>query len=126
TAGHQYTVDALRLPIEGIEVPPVEAWTYRALFESTQLPRGTWIFCDIERLAAWELRLAAEVANLLRRSGDGGRLLNDPVDAASRYELLLRLHEAGLNSFRAWRAEDGVPPARFPVFVRLESNHLWP
>jgi len=82
--------------------------------------------CDLERLAIWELRLAGDIARQIREAGANFRLLNDPARAACRYELLLRLHTAGINRFRAWRAEDGIPPARFPVFLRLESDHRLP
>jgi len=81
---------------------------------------------DLERLAPWELRLAAEVGRVIRAAGPGFRLLNDPSVAASRYETLLRLHQAGFNTFRAWRADDGHCKPRFPVFMRLESDHGYP
>jgi hypothetical protein len=107
---------------------PVRLWTYSGLFSMERLPAGSWVFSDLERLAVWELRLAGEIARLIREAGPeaGFTLYNDPARAACRYELLLRLHQAGLNRFRAWRAEDGLPQARFPVFLRLESNHRWP
>lgn len=125
TPGHEETFDALLNPEKRVRAMPVEVWTYPDLFAARSVPRGTWVFSDLERLAVWELRLAGEMARLMRVAG-GFRLLNDPSRAAARYELLLRLHRQGFNRFRAWRAEDGVPDARFPVFLRLESNHRWP
>jgi hypothetical protein len=120
--GHGHTFRAFVQP--GEQDLPVQLATYRQMFEVSALPPGVWAFCDIERLAVWELRLAGEIARLIRERG--WPVVNDPARAASRYELLLRLHEAGFNRFRAWRAEDGIPPARFPVFLRIESNHARP
>lgn len=124
--GFSYTFKAVVVPDRRIREHPVEVWHYRRAFGQDELPSGTWVFCDIERLAVWELRLAGEVARLMREAGPHFRVLNDPARAAARYELLLRLHQNGFNGFRAWRAEDGLPAARFPVFLRLESNHRHP
>jgi hypothetical protein len=122
--GHGYTFKAVFQPSRGIRRLPMRLLPYRHLFGRAKHGPGIWIFCDLERLAPWELRLAAEAAKLLREAGF--KVMNDPARAAWRYELLLRLHAAGFNEFRAWRAVDGVPPARFPVFVRAESNHSMP
>lgn len=124
--GFSYTFKSIVVPDRRLRPLPVEVWHYRRAFGQETLPPGTWVFCDIERLAVWELRLAGEVARLMRKAGPAFRVMNDPARAAARYELLLRLHAAGLNRFRAWRGEDGLPPARFPVFLRLESDHRHP
>jgi hypothetical protein len=89
----------------------------------TILPRGTYIFADLERLSSAQATLAAEVWAQLAAAGDGVRLLNHPVKAARRLTLLRRLHEAGWNTFRAFRATDQPADLRFPVFVRRESEH---
>ncbi|HJQ18594.1 MAG TPA: hypothetical protein VJ859_16550 [Allosphingosinicella sp.] len=122
--GHSYTFKPLIDPAAIVRPLPVKRWNYHQLFARTRVARGTWVFCDLERLAVWELQLAGEYARLMREAGL--RVLNDPARAACRYELLLRLHDAGFNRFRAWRAEDGIPPARFPVFLRIESDHHMP
>jgi len=121
--GHEYTFNALvRLKRAG--QLDFGLWNYTNLFGATVLPPAVQIFCDIERLADWEMVLAGEIARLVREAG--GTVINDPARAAGRYELLLRLHQAGFNKFRAWRAEDGIPPARYPVFLRHEANHSRP
>jgi hypothetical protein len=125
-AGHEYTLRALLDPELRLRPLPLTIWTYSELFVQPELPGGTWIFSDLERLAVWELQLASHMALLMREAGPAFKVLNDPARAAGRYELLLRLHGDGFNRFRAWRAEDGLPPARYPVFVRTESDHGWP
>jgi hypothetical protein len=126
TAEHGYTFNALTNGKYAGARLPVEIWSYPRVFSAKALPPGTWIFCDLERLSVWELRMAGEIARLLRESGESFHVHNDPARAACRYELLHRLHQAGFNSFRAFRAEDGMPHARFPVFLRLESDHDFP
>jgi hypothetical protein len=126
TPGHYYTFRALVPRLLRPASLRVEIWTYPQLFAAQKLSAGTWVMCDLERLAIWELRLAGDIARQIREAGPNFRLLNDPARAACRYELLLRLHKAAINRFRAWRAEDGNPNARFPVFLRLESNHEVP
>lgn len=126
TPGHAYTLRALRRKLHVPKAVQHEIWTYPQLFAAQLLPPGAWFFCDLERLAIWELALAGDIARQIREAGPHFRLLNDPAKAACRYELLLRLYQGGFNRFRAWRAEDGVPSARYPVFIRLEANHEKP
>ena len=40
-----------------------------------------------------------------------------------RFELLRKLHEAGVNDFAVYWARDDPKPARWPVFVRSEADH---
>jgi hypothetical protein len=126
TPGHGYTFKAIAAKFPRPAVFDHELWTYPRLFSASQIRPGTWVFCDLERLGVWELGLAGDIARQIRLAGPGFRLVNDPARAACRYELLFRLHASGFNRFRAWRAEDGVPAARYPVFLRLEDNHNKP
>jgi hypothetical protein len=96
--------------------PVIKILAYETL--PTILPRGTYIFSDLERLSSAQVTLAGEVWNQLGAAGDGIRLLNHPVKAARRLTLLERLCEAGRNTFRAYRATDRKVDPRFPVFVR--------
>ena len=79
------------------------------------------IFADIERLAPWELTLAAELFRVLSEAGL--RCLNNPARAMSRVELLRSLKAAGFNPFDVTRADEQPRPARFPVFLRFEMDH---
>jgi hypothetical protein len=124
THGHGYTLDALVRGTFGRELPPIRVLTYERLFRSARLRRATYVFTDIERLYPWEQRLAA---GLYRRAKQVGlHCLNDPARVMSRYELLRTLHATGINPFSAYRAEDRPRPARFPVFIRYEADHLLP
>jgi hypothetical protein len=119
--GHHYTVKALQGLDGGVAV---EAMDYRVLLGAGELPRATYIFGDLDRIPLYWLRLAAQV---WRRLQDRGfTVLNDPARVLSRYGLLRRLHAAGFNRFNAYRVEDQPMPARWPVFLRCEGDHLGP
>ena len=64
---------------------------YDDLFSRNELPVGTYIFADLERLAPAELEMAADIWRQLEESGRGLRLLNHPRHAMRRFELLSTL-----------------------------------
>src|SRR3546814_9049743 len=51
------------------------------------------------------------------------RLLNHPLRACRRYELLRQLHQQGTNDFNVYRVAERRRPKRFPVFLRIENDH---
>lgn len=94
---------------------------YETLPRTTRLGRGTYVFSDLERLAPAQLELARLVCGRVRDAGC--RILNDPSVALRRYDLSRRLHEEGVNDFRAYRLDECPPAPRFPVFLRGEDDH---
>lgn len=125
THPHTRTVAALRGEVLGPLMPPTRAITYDALFAARRLRPGTYVFTDQERLHPAELRLAARFHRTLAAM-PGFRALNDSARVKTRYALLRALAEAGLNDFDAYCA-DGLPrPKRFPVFLRIASDHAGP
>jgi hypothetical protein len=95
--------------------------TYEDMFLATTFPVATYIFCDIERLAPWETRLAAERYRSLKKAGM--RCLNHPARVMVRRELLWKLHRRKINPFNVYPADLRPQPSKFPVFVRSESEH---
>lgn len=116
-AGHGSTLRHL-MPSLGV---PARRWSYERLVRRSRLPRGTWIFTDHERLSPFEISVAAELAECLRRAGC--RILNHPARVLTRFALLDALHAAGINDHRAFRADENPAPTRFPVFIRREFDH---
>ena len=100
--------------------------SYRQLFRSRRLHRGSYIFSDIERLSAPEREKVAVVWNELRNAWPDCRLLNHPLKVMKRYPLLRTLHDSGINAFTAYRYLDNPRPDRFPVFIKRENDHLQP
>lgn len=120
-AGHAYTFKSFRDGTYGFPAPALRTMTYERLFFATRVPRATYIFTDLDRLAPWELRLAGDVYRRMRKAKL--TCLNNPARAMSRMELLRALHRAGLNSFDVYRADEQPRPNRFPVFLRPEDWH---
>jgi hypothetical protein len=99
---------------------------YERLFRTgpIRVPLATYVFTDMDRLAPWELRRAAQLYRNM--SAAGLRCLNDPSRAMSRVELLTTLNAKGINPFSVMRADVDPKPSRFPVFLRGEDNHQQP
>jgi hypothetical protein len=95
--------------------------TYDEAFRARELPVGTYIFADLERMLPAETEAATLVWNQLHAAG--ARLLNHPTRTLRRYDLLTMLHARGRNRFRVARATDAAAELGFPVFVREEADH---
>jgi len=99
----------------------MQAHAYEDLAHARTLPAGTWIFASVDVLTPAMRRMAALVRQ--RVIDAGHQTLNDPFASLRRYELLTRLYESGVNTFRAVRAREYRGDLRYPVFIRDESRH---
>jgi hypothetical protein len=124
TASHGNTVRDLVGRGIGWDIPNCASTTYDALIRSSRTRRAVHILTDFERMSDHELLLAAELYRSLKDAGI--RCLNDPARVMTRYELLVSLHDAGINPFLVYRADGRPRPQRFPVFVRNEGDHIGP
>jgi len=123
TAAHEYTMGFYLRQSWGEPFRDrVRVVPYATLPSLKELPRGAWIFSDVDRLDTVQRRMATRVWRTLERSGRATRLLNDPANVPSRLELLQRLYSEGGNRFRAARA-DAYAWRRFPVFLRQAVEH---
>jgi hypothetical protein len=118
TPEHPYTVQDI---VEQSPGPKVKVTTYDELFGLSQVPLATYIFTDLDRLPLWRVHQAAIIYRQLRQAG--ARVLNDPARAPSRFGLLRQLYRCGINSFNAYRVEEGLIPKSWPVFLRCEGGH---
>jgi len=94
---------------------------YEALEELTEVAAGICVFADLDRLDPAERAAAASLHAQL--AGSAARPLNDPSAFRGRHELLVHLHELGVNRHRSHRASETRRVERFPVFVRYENEH---
>lgn len=121
TRGNGYTLASLSRGTYGVPTPAFRTTHYERLFGAWRVPRATYVFADLERLAPWELRIAADLYRAMTAAGL--RCLNDPARAMARVEFLSALQSAGINPFSVYRADTVPRPARFPVFIRSENDH---
>lgn len=101
--------------------PTVRVRTYDEALRVEELPVGTYVFSDVERLLPAEVQLASLVWDQLHAAG--ARLLNHPTRTLKRYDLLTKLHAMGRNTFGVAHATDRNAALRYPVFVRSEFEH---
>lgn len=86
-------------------------------------PPGTWVFTDLERLSPTELSEAQGLFQRLSTDRSRWQAINDPGKALRRHDLLKTLADRGVNTFRAYSADELPDTLRYPVFVRVEDNH---
>jgi hypothetical protein len=119
TSEHTYTLERVREDTRSdVEIVP-----YEQVLSARQLPVGTYVFTDIDRLS---LAMQLSAAKLFRRINGADNLckaINDPARVRSRYGLLRALYLHGQNAFNVYRIDEGINPQRFPVFIRFESAH---
>ena len=120
-AEHNYPVGDYLKSWAGPSHPVIKIVAYEGL--PTILPRGTYIFSDLERLTSAQSELMAEVRDQLASAGEGIHLLNHPIRSLRRFALLRELSDAGRNLFRAYRASEPLDDLRFPVFLRQAVEH---
>jgi hypothetical protein len=121
TPQHAYALEQLLDPSLGVAA---RSMGYVEVMTAPALPRATYVFTDMDRLPLRNLR---DVALRWRQLRDRGmRMLNDPARMLSRYGLLRRLADAGINHFNAYRVDEGRLPERWPVFLRCEGDHRGP
>jgi len=90
------------------------------------LPPGTYVFTDIDRLPLAKLLQVSTIYQHLRDHPESCRVLNNPARVKGRYGLLRELFNKGINSFNVFRLDEGVFPSKYPVFIRYESEHAEP
>lgn len=123
TSGHAYTVrpfigswpDRLRTPIKLIP--------YSELIRKRELPRGAFIFADIERLSTGQARALEPVWEQIAAQLPAEAVLNHPTCSMSRFNLLKYAYEQGINDFNVYWVSEGGLPERYPVFIRQASEH---
>jgi hypothetical protein len=118
---HRYTM-AEYLASWGKEIAErVTVMPYGALPTNRDLPRGTYVLSDLDRLNPLQLRVVTSVCRQLEDAGV--RLLNHPERSLGRAALLDLLAARGDNRYRAHSLSAPGQPWRYPVFVRQENEH---
>jgi hypothetical protein len=88
--------------------------------------RSTVIFTNLGSVARLEPEQRDAVCTLHDRLAEqhgAARVLNNPARSLRRFELLRRLHDAGLNAFNVHRTSDMSARLRLPAFIRSENRN---
>ena len=123
TAAHRYTITSL---LESGAVPlrdRVLPISYGEFLSWRKLPRGSYVFADVDRLSAAEAEAVSVRIAILAAAWPETRLLNHPQRSLGRLALLEALHAAGINRFQARPAAASMLGLRFPVFIREAVEH---
>ncbi|MEL6261359.1 MAG: hypothetical protein AAFR12_09855 [Cyanobacteria bacterium J06626_6] len=122
-SAHSYTIDryleSWGYPATATFIRPLH---YEQLWKLKKLPRGTYIFADIERLTPNEAETTARIWQQLS-SNQAVCLLNHPTRSKRRYGLLRSLYNKGVNQFNVYRLTESHQPQKYPVFIRSENDH---
>jgi uncharacterized protein YjiS (DUF1127 family) len=76
----------------------------------------------VDRLSPRMAESAAQLWQALVAAA-AGQIVNHPTRVLRRYELLRRLHDAGINRAEVYRVTEAREPRRWPVFIRRETEH---
>jgi hypothetical protein len=118
---HAYTLGIFAAFYARAVAPAIRLIPYQRLGRVPSYGPGAYIFTDFDRMSPAAIkRLQLFVAPL---GGDGRLVLNDPRRVLSRFDMLRRLHDEGLNDFAVYRLGDWEQVRRYPVFIRFESSH---
>jgi hypothetical protein len=105
--------------VTGLAIEPV---FYEHFATEMPVRAHVHVFSGLDQLLPAQIE-AVETIQTQLQALPGTRILNRQANVLGRYDLLVRMAEAGLNRFRAFRAADDWRAARFPVFIRDEAKH---
>lgn len=101
--------------------------TYQQLLRRGSAPPGVYVFTDQQLMNPSQKRIAGWVREQLSRSPATHRVVNDPEKQLGRFQYIEALNAAGLSNFRIHRLKGLAPEyVRFPVFLRIEDDHMGP
>lgn len=101
-----------------ISIIPIEKFVRQKLF----LP-GIYILTDFDILGETQTSLLSQIYSILLQFPEKFKLINNPLNALPRIELLEKLFNSGLNSFRCIPSSQKINNLKFPVFVRKGKDH---
>ncbi len=101
--------------------------TYADFVRRGRAPRGAaYVFTDRQRMSEPFRRVAIELWRQLEAAG-GVRLFSNPARQFTRFGLMRRLFESGVNAFNAFGMDEfDRGDLRYPVFLRLGDDHSGP
>lgn len=99
---------------------------YERLPHIRGFPTATYIFSDLDRLTKAQRLMVRNLSVELTRVVPELPILNDAASFIGRYDLLKLLYDSGINSYRAYRPYELSEDISYPVFLRIERDHMGP
>ncbi|MFW5804021.1 MAG: hypothetical protein ACOCWG_02200 [bacterium] len=96
---------------------------YEKLLRCKTISSGTYFFCDLDLLNDEQLKFARSFYLELKKYPESYRMLNEPVISANRVQLLDKLFQEKINSFRCVSLTEIPDDLQFPVFIRHGIDH---
>jgi hypothetical protein len=90
------------------------------------LQSGPQIFAALDQASEAQRDLVARIWDAHAAAAPQAPRLNDPRRVLLRFELLQRLWEEGLNTFKVYRTDQADQVSAFPVFIRHIHRHSGP
>lgn len=103
---------------------PIRVVPYSRLTGAIHFASAVFIFAGLESIPTATREHAARLWRSVAAVRIPTLLLNHPLLAMQRYELLRELRERGINDFDVYRMIEWRRPRRFPVFFRDETRKL--
>ena len=88
-----------------------------------KLYAGTYILTDVDLFNEKQKLMLATIYKMFDKHRDSFSILNHPTSSVNRLDLLKKMNDYGINSFRCFSANHIPGDIRFPVFIRKGIDH---
>lgn len=96
---------------------------YEKLARKKTISQGTYILSDLDLLNEKQLFCIKTIIDQAKKYPESFRILNEPFVSLDRIQLLNRLNECDINSFRCYPLTQKPKNVNFPVFIRKGKGH---
>ena len=96
---------------------------YEKLSRKNTISQGTYIFSDLDLLNENQLCFIKKIIGQAQKYPESFQILNEPFVSLNRIQLLNKLNECGINSFRCYSLIQKPQNVKFPVFIRKGKGH---
>ncbi len=126
TRKHSYTINTFIVEWAKELKSNLQILPYDKLPMLQNIGPGSFVFSDLERLSEKQLTLVGDFCDQLHAYDEKMPIINHPTTTLTRFNLLKKLHAAGINSFNVFKASDLECDIKYPIFFRLNNDHAGP
>lgn len=96
---------------------------HEKLIRKKIIAHGTYIFSDLDLLDEKQLVCIQKIIDQVKKYPESFQTLNEPFVSLDRIQLLNKLNESDINSFRCYPLKQKPKKVNFPVFIRKGKGH---